>query len=222
MGKAIEQDTRDQANVFGLIRFVSAIAIVLFHYNKLTGGLHDDTRLPLYSVLHWAYIYGGALVELFFMISGFCFVLFYKDRIEKNLVKPKFFIIHRIGRGIPAYWLATVAIVVFTYISIKALGSTLTGAGRSITDRIYLLPLDVISLNFANPINGVAWFLAVNLLCYAWYYMILYFLKNDRKNRIIIAIGIIVSSAFVMRFPGNALTNIARGIAAFGLGGVLQ
>lgn len=76
MGKAIEQNTKKQANVFGLIRFVCAVAIVLHHYNKLTGGLHSDVRLPLFSILNKAYVHGGGLAELFFMISGFCFILF--------------------------------------------------------------------------------------------------------------------------------------------------
>ena len=42
----IENETKHQANAFGLIRFFSAIAIVLFHYNKLTGGPHTDSQQP--------------------------------------------------------------------------------------------------------------------------------------------------------------------------------
>jgi len=81
MEQQIKRETKLQVNTFALIRFISAIAIVLYHYNKLTSGVHSDPKLPWYSILQLAYVHGGKLVELFFIISGFCFVVFYKDKI---------------------------------------------------------------------------------------------------------------------------------------------
>lgn len=39
MGQQIKRETKLQVDTFALIRFLSAIAIVLYHYNKLTGGM---------------------------------------------------------------------------------------------------------------------------------------------------------------------------------------
>lgn len=75
--KIIKSETKSQADALGLIRFISAIIIIIFQYNKLTGGLRTDTQQPRYSILQLAYTNGGNLVELFFIMSGFCFVLFY-------------------------------------------------------------------------------------------------------------------------------------------------
>ena len=47
----IRDKTKNQAKCFGGIRFAAAIIIIIFHYNKLTGGVHDDPNLPLYSIL---------------------------------------------------------------------------------------------------------------------------------------------------------------------------
>ncbi len=131
---AIEKETKNQADSFALIRFISAIAIVLYHYNKLTGGAHSDPQLPYYSVLHFIYIHGGKLVELFFVMSGFCFVAFYKDLIMQRAIKFRSFIIHRFLKVIPSYWLATFLIILFGLISRMLLGTTIVGAGRSIKE----------------------------------------------------------------------------------------
>ena len=42
----IRDKTKNQAKCFGGIRFAAAIIIIIFHYNKLTGGVHDDPNLP--------------------------------------------------------------------------------------------------------------------------------------------------------------------------------
>ena len=109
--KTIKLETKSQADTFGLIRFISAIIIIIFHYNKLTGGLHTDTQQPWYSILQLAYTNGGNLVELFFIMSGFCFVLFYRDKVIQGELNFKEFITHRFGRILPSYWLSTILII---------------------------------------------------------------------------------------------------------------
>lgn len=47
------------------LRVIVAFMIVLFHYNKLTGGSHAAINLPLYSVLKIAYVNGWK--------QGYCF-----------------------------------------------------------------------------------------------------------------------------------------------------
>ena len=154
-------------------------------------------------------------------------------------LKFKRFIIHRFCRVLPSYWLSTVLIVIFGMLSINIIGSTITSAGGSITELKYL-PLNVLCLNFANPVNGVAWFLAVNLICYIWYYLMYLMAKKNCETKdsssnetqgstesqfvtslsgVLFVISILSASICVYIMKGNPLQNIARGIASFGVGG---
>lgn len=216
MGRPISKKMKSQADTFALIRFVAAIAVALFHYNKLTGGPHADTLLPFYSDLRLAYVHGGKLVELFFIISGFCFAAFYKDRIAQGGLRYLRFMTHRFCRVLPSYWLATFAIIILSIASKLLLDSTIAGAGRNFTEWKYL-PLNLICLDFANPINGVAWFLAVNLICYGIFY---WMFRVKRAGIELMVAAIIIASFSVYWLEGNAVQNIARGIASFGVGGV--
>lgn len=217
MGQQIKRETKLQVDTFALIRFLSAIAIVLYHYNKLTGGMHSDPQLPWYFVLQLAYVHGGKLVELFFIISGFCFVVFYKDQIMHNEIQFRNFMIHRFFKILPSYWLSTLLIIIFSIASNALIDSMITGAGRSMTEWLFL-PLNFLCLDFANPINGVAWFLTVNLICYVLYYFILRF-HRGKVVEIVSSITIIGASILVYQLEGNVFQNIARGAASFGVGG---
>lgn len=213
----INQATKNQANSFGLIRYTASLAIVLYHYNKLTGSAHNDTNLPWFSILKPFYIHGGELVELFFMISGFCFILFYKDRIENERIGIIRLIIHRYFRILPSYWLSTCLVILFTYLSTQFIGSTITGAGGEVKNALFFL-LNVMCLNFTNPINGVTWFLAVNIFCYIWYYFVLT-IERGLKKKIMIVGSIVGASIFFSFYAESIFANIARGLASFGIGG---
>lgn len=216
--KTIKSETKRQADTFGLIRFLSSIIIIIFHYNKLTGGLHTDPQQPWYSILQLAYTNGGNLVELFFIISGFCFVLFYRDKVIQGKLNFKEFIMHRLERILPSYWLSTIMIIIFGTLSIEILGSTIVGAGGNVTDLKYL-PFNIVCLNFAHPINGVAWFLAVNLICYSYYYVLYYVVKKNKNYELLFLIASVIGASIcVYLLQETSFQNIARGIAAFGMG----
>lgn len=216
MSRTGYDEAKLQADALGFLRFSCAVFIIIFHYNKMPGGAHDDPRLPLYAWLRLPYVYGGELVELFFIVSGFVFCLFYKERIAKRAIGAGRFIIHRLGRLLPSYWLSTLVIVGAGFISRRVLGSFISFAGGSVRD-LKSLPFDLLCLNFWDPVNGVAWYLAVNIICYAlffWFFRI----SNSAIRYSAVVISIAASVLYVVAGPGNSITNIARGIAAFGVG----
>ncbi len=155
-------------------------------------------------------------MELFFIVSGFVFYLFYKSRIEKREIGISRFIIHRLGRLLPSYWLSTLVIVVIGFISRIVLGTFVSFVGGPVTD-LKALPFNLLYLNFWDPINGVTWYLAVNIICYAVFFWFLLIHNTVIKHSAVI-LSIVASGLYVIMGPGNSFTNIVRGIASFGIG----
>ena len=216
----IKPETKKQADSFGIIRFISALIICIYHYNKITKGTHDDTNLPFYGAISMLYIYGGRLVELFFIISGFCFVLFSSDKIRNNKITLYKFIVHRWLKIIPAYYLSTLLILFFIFLSDKTVGSYLAGAGGRPNGILDLL-LNILCFDFISPINGVAWFLSVNLFCYLVYYLI--FKRCVEKNAYhAICLLIVFSTILIFCFGYTSfVSNICRGTSSFGIGCII-
>lgn len=100
-----------------LIRFISALAILFWHYQHFDFGrvpLHSDLGLeyPFYSSLHLFYDNGLQGVRIFWCVSGFIFFWKYKDLISKNLVSGWDFFILRFSRLYPLHLLTLVLVLV--------------------------------------------------------------------------------------------------------------
>ncbi len=80
-----------------LLRFLAALAIVLFHYSY-RGHAADDLTVMSYPALAPVFKYGYLGVELFFMISGFVILMTAANRSLGE------FVIARIVRLYPAFW----------------------------------------------------------------------------------------------------------------------
>ena len=94
-----------------LIRFLSSIAVVIFHYKNILVGNDTESlaRLPFNNILNFLYIYGHYGVHVFFSISGFIFAYTYLD---KN-TSAKIFFLNRFARLYPLHFLTLMLIVFF-------------------------------------------------------------------------------------------------------------
>ncbi len=115
-----------------VLKLLSAIIIVIFHYNKFTGTLHCDTNFPFYKLLKIFYNYGGNFVELFFIISGFTFFAVYSKKIENGEISSKEFAVKRISRLFPLYWFTTFSIICVRTLCYCMYGVKLSGGGTMI------------------------------------------------------------------------------------------
>lgn len=76
------------------LRVIVAFMIVLFHYNKLTGGSHAAINLPLYSVLKIAYVNGGHRVIVLDSVIGYMFcILCLEETLRHVIMKPTYFLV---------------------------------------------------------------------------------------------------------------------------------
>jgi peptidoglycan/LPS O-acetylase OafA/YrhL len=89
--------TKARVYEIDLLRFLAALAIVLFHYSY-RGHAADDLTAMSYPALAPVFKYGYLGVELFFMISGFVILMTAANRSLGE------FVIARMVRLYPAFW----------------------------------------------------------------------------------------------------------------------
>ena len=142
-----------------LLRFLAALAVVLFHY-AFRGFAADDMSVLTFPMLGEVFRYGYLGVELFFIISGFVILM------TASNTNPTGFVISRISRLYPAFWLA----VTLTYAVI-----VLWGAPRfDATFSQYIYNLSMISGYVYIPhIDEVYWTLLVEMKFYFLVFIIL-------------------------------------------------
>lgn len=97
-GRQHAQGSRDRLYEIDLLRITAALAVVIYHYTF--SGLARHLTSIAYPTLSVATRYGYLGVDMFFTISGFVVLLSAWGR------RPSEFVISRIVRLYPAYWVA--------------------------------------------------------------------------------------------------------------------
>ncbi|GAA4000772.1 acyltransferase [Hymenobacter fastidiosus] len=163
-----------------VLRFGAALAVVLFHYSFWG---HATNRNPVaYPELGRVFQYGYLGVELFFMISGFVILQSALHRSARQ------FVVARIARLYPAFWVAATLTFLATRLVPSALPrpSVLQYLANLTMGQQFLRvpPLDGVywtlayELKFYSLIVGISllgWFRYLNLLLGAWLAVVLWF-----------------------------------------------
>jgi peptidoglycan/LPS O-acetylase OafA/YrhL len=146
-----------------LMRFVAALAVLLFHYSfrGFAGGHLSPLEFP---VLNHITKYGYLGVDMFFVISGFVIFMSVQSATLKE------FIASRVARLFPAYWVAvTLTTVVILYAGIVTF---------SVSMKKYLINMTMLNgLIKVENVDGVYWSLLIELKFYALVAVILFFNK---------------------------------------------
>jgi peptidoglycan/LPS O-acetylase OafA/YrhL len=104
-----------------LLRFLLAIAVLLVHYfffyDRPNAPEATTAHQPFTSVLSPIYQYGGNVVQIFWMLSGFIFQTIYFRKIASHSLSLKDYLILRLSRLYPLHILTlfTVAALQITY-----------------------------------------------------------------------------------------------------------
>lgn len=144
-----------KARLYGLdgLRGLAALSVVLFHYTVKYDQVYGE-RLPVASPL--GFDVGQYGVELFFMISGF--VIFMTLDKTKHAAD---FVVSRLSRLYPAYWVAlatTFVVLSFGILADKHVGFMQLAANLSMLQ----------GLIGVRHVDGVYWSLQVELVFYVW------------------------------------------------------
>lgn len=152
-GGAGDERTADRVNEIDLLRFLAALAVLLFHYS-FRGYFADDRTTMPYLGLAPIGKYGYLGVDLFFIISGFVILM------TASRGGLREFVVSRIARLYPAYWVCCS----ITFLAILTIG----GARYDATISQYLTNMTMLGGFFHVPyIDGSYWSLTVELKFYA-------------------------------------------------------
>lgn len=155
-----------------LLRFLAAMAVVLFHY-AFRGYAADDLSVMDYPALAPVAKYGFLGVHLFFMISGFVILM---TAANGSL---KVFVASRVARLCPAFW----ACCTITFLTILAIGGDRFSASwLQYVVNMITLGRDSFGL---KPIDGVYWSLQVELRFYVLVAIVLIVGKIHRAQSLL-------------------------------------
>lgn len=162
----------NRVNEIDLLRFLAAVAVVLFHYS-FRGYAADAKSIMPYPLLAPWFKYGYLGVDLFFMISGFVILM----TASKGGVRA--FVVSRAVRLYPAFW----ACCTLTYLVTILIGAPRYSASVS----KYLLNMTMLS-DFlgVSSIDGAYWSLFVEIKFYAVVVIVLALKSIHRAQRLLI------------------------------------
>lgn len=166
------------------LRFLAAIAVVIFHYAFRGYAKGDMSTMP-YPWLAEPAKYGYLGVELFFMISGFVILM---TASSNNL---SVFFISRVVRLCPAFWVCCTLTFLFTLA---------IGQPRFSADLYqYLINMAFLSemLN-VEPIDGVYWSLFVEIKFYLMISVLLSVKKIDKIEPFLVAWLLVSATAEIL------------------------
>lgn len=169
-----------------LLRFLAAIAVVIFHY-AFRGYARGDMSTMPYPLLAESAKYGYLGVELFFMISGFVILM---TASNNNL---KAFFISRAVRLYPAFWVCCT----LTFLITLAIGQPRYTANLY----QYIINMTLLSDFMGVPsIDGVYWSLFVEIKFYLMISILLGFKKLEKIETYLVLWLLISATAEVFTF----------------------
>ncbi len=137
-----------------ILRFIAATAVVIFHSLGAGSKYLPDTESFFFRVFK----YGDHGVDLFFVISGF--IIYYST--HKSNVGRDEFLLRRIERIVPLYWLTT-----FTFIAIALLFPALFRTPDLLNIGAIIKSLLYISFTLGHePVIYVGWSLEYEMFFY--------------------------------------------------------
>ena len=164
-----------------IMRGIAAILVVLLHIS-IKGDQYGNDALKGFAI-------GGAGVDLFFIISGYIMCV---STANRNLNFGGF-MLHRIRRIMPLYWLTTtIALVIFLY---KPEIINTSGGETSIWASYTLVP------NGSRYLNSNGWTLSYEFLFYILFGLIIH--KGTYKAILLSSIVLLILVVTGLLFPSN-------------------
>ena len=191
--KALAPEPENRLIALELLRFLSAFAILIFHYRHFfyvadePVGLVQD-RLPLYGILHGLYDSGRFGVWIFWCISGFIFFWKYRDTISEGAVGGWKFFVLRFSRLYPLHFVTLLIVALLQSIYFNLHGFFFVYQSNDVWRFLAQLFLasewdGAENLSF----NGPIWSVSVEVLVYLWFFLMLRVTRSWWLNVVIVA-----------------------------------
>ena len=169
-----------------VLRFVAAVAIVIWHYQHFAyvGPARVDfaTReQPFFGPLHLAYTAGALAVPLFWLLSGYIFFHQYSQRIASRRISAQQFAILRFSRLYPLHIVTMIAVLIlqWSYRRITPLNVPFVYQHNDAHDvLLHLAMASQWAEHRRYSINGPVWSVSMEVLGYAAFFIAMRFVPK--------------------------------------------
>lgn len=198
MGSTSTTEPRNKLLGIEMLRFMSALAVLLWHYQHFYYVDYKPTNFtresqPLYSLFSFLYNNGHYGVQIFWCISGFIFFKIYYETISQKNISAREFIILRFSRLYPLHICTLILVLILQNLYKHLNGYYFVYANNSPSD--FLLQIFLASnwgIKDGFSFNGPIWSVSTEILVYIAYFTILrYITKSTLVNIAFIAIYLI-------------------------------
>ena len=171
-----------------IARAFAAICVVLQHYQHFYFVEPHQyvenfarNQQPFYNLLEPAYKFGSVAVQFFFVISGFIFFMYYREKILQKSVSFRDFIILRISRLYPLHLLTLLFMLFIQNIHLYFSSEYFVYEANNLQN--FFLHLFLVQewgiVKSVWSYNAPSWSISVELLLYmSFFFLSLFFIKN--------------------------------------------
>ena len=169
------------------LRFLASILVVLYHGTQSLSKDLDSQAFETWNI-------GARGVDIFFVISGFIIVLV----TERSHDTPGRFILKRLWRVAPIYYLATSAIIAIALVAPALLATTKLELGHVVASFLFL-PVDHPVAFSTFPVLPVGWTLNCEVQFYVLFAMLFSLPQRMRVAAVSLAIVVLVAAGFLVQ-----------------------
>ena len=165
-----------------ILRGLASLTVVVWHYQHFYYVAPDKfseefvrSGQPFYAFLKPLYENGHLAVQLFFVLSGFVFYFVYSDAVRNRSVSAYTFLVHRVSRLYPLYFVTLLYVAVLQYGAQAELGSFIVYAYNDVEHFILSLFLATgWGLADGFSFNAPTWSVSVEVLVYAVFFVVVF------------------------------------------------
>ena len=204
-------------------RAIAATCVVLLHYQHFYSSDYNQqlnfvkNLQPFYNILEIFYEFGTVAVQFFFILSGFIFFMFYRERILEGVINFKNFIILRLTRLYPLHLLTLILVLAIQFFYKESYSEYFFYQSNDLENFIahFLLIQEWGLIGETASYNGPSWSISVEFFLYIIFFLIsIFFIKNIFQSLITI-----IFSLLIYFFLQPVLNNLILGLLLFYIGG---
>jgi peptidoglycan/LPS O-acetylase OafA/YrhL len=189
--------TSDDGKIVGieLLRFASAVAVLVFHYQHFAYGGKAVAEFvaqkqPFYPLLKLFYDSGFYGVQVFWCISGFIFFWKYGTQIVQEQITGRRFFVLRLSRLYPLHFLTLLFVASMQIVYFAQNSSYFVYQNNDLYH--FVLQLGMASnwgLQVGDSFNGPIWSISVEVLVYAIFFCTLRYISGSVATLALIVLG---------------------------------
>lgn len=213
-------DNKEKIDSIYSLKGIGAFVIAfMWHYQHFT----KDNQ-PFENVLKFCFRSGSLMVEMFFMISGFCMMYGYSERVLKYEIDFKTFIIRRIKKLYPIFLLGTIITAILEILYLSRAGETFVYRNFDLYHFVInLLMMQNGFFGTEGSFDSPSWCISICMIYYIVFYAVLVRVKSKRNVYYVFAFIAVLSIALLLSGINKPIINglVGRGGACFSIGVLL-